>query len=51
MIQLLILSIGSGAICAVLDFVVDEYFDGYPNIMKTNREFLIRLFIRGRRNV
>jgi hypothetical protein len=42
-IQLLILAIGVGTICAVVDFVVDQYFDGYPSIMKTLREFLIFL--------
>lgn len=41
MIQLFILSIGVAALCAVLDFVVDEYCNGYWSIMKTFREFLI----------
>ena len=41
MIEFAILSVCVACACAILDFVVDQYGDGYENILKRPRAFLI----------
>lgn len=41
MIWLFTLAALIGSVCAVIDFFVEEYADGYENIMRPARKFLM----------
>lgn len=43
MVEFFILSVLAAAVCAILDFVVDQFCDGYRNVLKRPRAFLVFL--------